>query len=1024
MSNLSGDLEDTLAAPGSGVEPAGSFDDTMGPDRTVDGPRRPKAHLARGDFVGRYVVVSKLGAGGMGIVYAAYDPELDRKIALKLLRGTAVEDADARDRLLREAQALARLSHPEVVAVHDVGAHEDGVYISMELVVGETLSGWAAQKRRTWREVLTVMLGVGRGIAAAHAAGLVHRDLKPDNVMIGLDGRVRVMDFGLTRLQPDASCAKTTLQEDIGGRGRLASPLTQASSLMGTPAYMAPEQFAGSEVTAAADQFAYCLTMWEMLYGEPFFAGESLPTRAAAVIEGRRRPVPRGRRVPRWLRRACERGLATDPERRWPSMEALLTELSRGQARGRRRSILLGVGGLALLALGAEGARRVDRANRVTACERAGAEIEQVWNDEARASIRQRLVATEVPVAKATADKVMPWLDAHADEWRVNRTEVCLAASLEERLDAEDHDKAVWCLEDRRLSFEGLVELLSDPSPALVQEAVLLAAGLSPPATCADAGALATMLPVPPPDLRPRLNEIRRGLDRIESLFVEGAYEDAVQMARAVASDAEAAAQPMFGTRARLLEGRLLVALGRYEEGESLVHEAYVDAASAGAWGVAVTAATSMMGIVGYHQARPKEGHIWASHAKVALAHAYDPIGRRETMRLGELANLHVIAGEYTQARDAYERALSLAEATMGPEYPDVAVLINGVAGTEYMLGDYEKARVLHERALALRAKVLGAEHPHTAASLNNLANVHFSTGAYEEARRTYEQALRIRERVLGPEHPETATTLNNLGIVFRAMGDLDAARRSQEGALAIREQVLGPTHATVADSLDGLARTLHAGGEREGARTYLERAIAIREAALGADHPLLAETIEVQASMFYEVRDFERAATLYERALEIYERALGPEHRNVAGCLADLAAIDYELGEYPRAQARYERALQILEGALGPEHDDLAVPLVGLARLASDQGRFEQAVALAERAVRVSEAAVAPDRIAASRFALARILWDAPGGDRTRALEMARTAEAGFRNAPGTAEAMAEVAAWLAARGGRSGER
>ena len=239
---------DTLAAAPSGL------DHTLAAGESA---ARAKRQLGRGDVVGRYVVLAKLGAGGMGVVYAAYDPELDRKVAVKTLLtdpSGASMATDGRARLLREAQALAKFSHPEIVAVHDVGEYEAGVWLAMEFVDGRTLGAWAREHARSWREVLDVMLAAGRGVSAAHAVGLVHRDLKPDNIMIGNDGRVRVMDFGLTRAQaeielqiPDAA--------SMSRSERLVDPLTQHGSLVGTPAYMAPEQFSGADVTAAADQF-------------------------------------------------------------------------------------------------------------------------------------------------------------------------------------------------------------------------------------------------------------------------------------------------------------------------------------------------------------------------------------------------------------------------------------------------------------------------------------------------------------------------------------------------------------------------------------------------------------------------------------------------------------------------------------------------------------------------------------------------------------------------------------------------
>jgi eukaryotic-like serine/threonine-protein kinase len=316
--------------------------------------------FVRGGTIGRYLVLSPVGTGAMGVVLAAYDPELDRKIALKLLkpRGSALRRA--RERLQREAQALAKLGHPNVVAVYDVGVHDEQLFIAMEFVEGQTLGAWMAAApavstgggvgtspkapppARPWREVLEVFVQAGRGLAAAHDAGLVHRDFKPDNVMLSRDGRVRVMDFGLARVDDDASDSRRTT--DVVGS------LTQTGALLGTPAYMPLEQFGGGLVDARSDQFSFCVALHEALYGERPFVGETIGELMGGLLEGAVRVPTRGAAVPGWVRVVVLRGLATKPEDRFPSMPALLSALAADPvARRRRIALRLGLG-LALVA--------------------------------------------------------------------------------------------------------------------------------------------------------------------------------------------------------------------------------------------------------------------------------------------------------------------------------------------------------------------------------------------------------------------------------------------------------------------------------------------------------------------------------------------------------------------------------------------------------------------------------------------------------------------------------------------------
>jgi len=316
--------------------------------------------LARGASIGRYVVLGLVGRGGMGEVYAAYDPELDRKVAVKLLRvrpGNGVSLNEGRQRTLREAQAIARLSHPNVVVAYDVGTFEDQVFIAMEFVEGNTVTYWLEAGTRSWREILEVFKAAGRGLLAAHEKGLVHRDFKPDNVMVGRDGQVRVMDFGLARQVSEKSgwgaergpqplSASTPMPASAataphappgtppaseGGllstvvlhgppppsssddfqsaSGAFEAQLTRTGAMMGTPAYMAPEQFSGTATDARTDQFSLCVALYEALYGERPFTGSTMLALRSNVVRGRIREAPAGTKVPTWLRKVLLRGL-------------------------------------------------------------------------------------------------------------------------------------------------------------------------------------------------------------------------------------------------------------------------------------------------------------------------------------------------------------------------------------------------------------------------------------------------------------------------------------------------------------------------------------------------------------------------------------------------------------------------------------------------------------------------------------------------------------------------------------------
>ncbi len=301
------------------------------------------------ETIGKFRVEKKLGEGGMGVVLLAMDPALGRRIALKLLRAGAEANVEGRARFLREAQVMARLSHENVVIVHEVGEHEGRAYVAMEYVEGGTLTGWPAGK--SWRAIVDIYLRAGRGLEAAHRAGLVHRDFKPDNVLVGSDGRVRVSDFGL---------AGFDLEVPVGGATTPArdaeTGLTRTGALMGTPRYMAPEQHLTQPLDARADQFAFCVALYEALYGVAPFAGTTYAQIVAAVTGGRPPSPPESSPVPPAVRDAVLRGLSRDVEARFPSMSELLAVLDGAlETPAPRRRWVLPVAGLGVAAVAITG---------------------------------------------------------------------------------------------------------------------------------------------------------------------------------------------------------------------------------------------------------------------------------------------------------------------------------------------------------------------------------------------------------------------------------------------------------------------------------------------------------------------------------------------------------------------------------------------------------------------------------------------------------------------------------------------
>ncbi|HEX8950565.1 MAG TPA: protein kinase, partial [Polyangia bacterium] len=423
--------------------PDGDDSKTKGePAHQTDPQAAGEAGLRAGDRIGRYVLISSIGQGGMGVVFLAYDPELDRKVALKLLKlgklGTT-----GKQRLLREAQALARLSNPNVVPVYDVGTVDEQAFVAMEYVEGQTLKRWL-KTPRAWRDVVAVMRDAGRGLAAAHAAGLVHRDFKPDNVLIGADGRVRVVDFGLAREVDDLSNPSGVTPADrpdgrpiretrvpkrsSSGSSRdehhSLSQVTRADQIIGTPAYMAPEQVANGACDDRADQFSFGVTFYEALYRQrPYDVTDTIDGDALLTIADKRKhparsvavEPPRHTDVPSWVQRIVMRALSHDPIHRFPSMDALLAALDKDPAVTRRRVATVAAM-VVVLGLGAVGFVRGQAAKR-RLCEGAPDEVQKAWSPEARERVRLAFAKTNLSYAELASSTLARLLDQYAVDW-------------------------------------------------------------------------------------------------------------------------------------------------------------------------------------------------------------------------------------------------------------------------------------------------------------------------------------------------------------------------------------------------------------------------------------------------------------------------------------------------------------------------------------------------------------------------------------------------------------------------------
>ena len=808
---------------------------------------------ARGDLpgeLGRFVVLNRLGTGGMGVVYAAYDPELDRKVAVKLLHpnltGSELEDL-GRARLQREAQAMAKLSHPNVVTVFDVGTYQDQVFIAMEFVQGLPLSEWLRSSRER-RDIVTVFLAAGRGLAAAHRQGIVHGDFKPDNVIVDADCRARVLDFGLAFAQDRGEREPTDHERRPSRSGRsavdLGTRLTRTGAVTGTPPYLSPEQFLGDPASALTDQYAFCVSLYEGLYGGRPFRGESLGALRQQVLMATLPDEPRERRLPGWLRRLLLRGLARDPTERFPGMDALLAELARDPTR-RRRRVALALAGLALLVGGAVGYRwfllhSYDQARSASqsVCSGAADNLVGVWDEARRDQVRTVMRATGVAYADDAWDRVARRLDAYAAAWVHMHGDACQATYLRGEQSPALLDRRMACLQRAHAELRTLVDVLAHADPGVIEHATEASAGLPPLARCADIPALLAERPPPAADKVALVRRVRDQLALAAALARTLQLTDGLTIAVSALSQAEALDDPQLRAEAHLQHGSLLQQTGEHVAAERALADAFFAAEAARSDAVAARAAIEL--IRGTMQHSAPDAHQWVRHARAQIARlAQDGVGearRLEAELLGALGLLQIHDGEHAQAEQTLAHAIDLREHLPDTDPLLRAALHNNLGNLRVRRGDLDGAQQQLDLASAIYRAQLGERHPSVGIALNNLGELLLRRGELAQSERAYKEAHAILLAGLGPQHPSVGTILNNLGDTLLRQGNFAAAEEHYTRALAIFVARFGEGAQPLAYPLTGLGEALLAQGRAAEAITRLEQALALRDAGSPTD--------------------------------------------------------------------------------------------------------------------------------------------------------------------------------------------
>jgi tetratricopeptide (TPR) repeat protein len=877
--------------------------------------------------IGRFAVVDRIGQGGMGVVYSAYDDELDRRVAIKLVKPERV-DGRGRLRMRREAQAMARLSHPNVVHVYEVGEHDGELFVAMEYVDGQDLEGHPKAVAPGWRSVLQLYLQAAAGLQAAHDVGLVHRDFKPSNVLVSKDGIAKVADFGLARVEPvDGS---TTNEPRLDSDGSV----THTGATVGTPRYMAPEQFLGAPVDARTDQFAFCVSLYEGLYGAPPFAGTHRLLIADAVTRGDVQ-VPPGNGVPSWIWPVIRKGLSVDRDDRHPDMSTVIRKLRADPRRTWRRGVYLAVGLAGAAAVGLA-VGRGSTTSPDPCADRAGL-LASTWNASRRGEVEASFAATGLPYAGAAFEAAARDIDQYVQGWTEASRYACDAALVRRVWSSPLFDQANACLEQRRQRLAAVVDVLSVADAGVAARGSQIVASVPPLEECTMVDRLLDPLPSPEPAVAEAVAEQREHLADAYALAGAAKFERAERLGLRSHRVAEETGDPVLRMEAAYFLALTVAAQMRHGEDYEWAKRAYLAAVSVGNRGWITKTAVERFGAAVRSQS--------LDDARVVADETLAQAGRDVDLDPSQLAwawtyraRMHMQAGDLDAAWDDIEVAWSLvqthhldaqrsrnigltratiasqrgqwrvalahcdaavtdAESRFGPDHPAVAEALAERGFTSLRMGRAEAAVVDLERAVSWFDSSLGGDSEALPTALNNLAGAYTETGQAEHAVQALQRVHALRLAQLGPDHVLTAHPLNNLGNALIDLGRYDEARDAYARAESILSRAQGADHPDVSYPVFGLGDVALRQGHAAEAATHFARATALRDTpgasptAVNAARFAHARALAQVPGRWHEAVDLARAAA---KQLEALDEA-SPKREQMAAEIATWLASTHD---------------------------------------------------------------------------------------------------------------------------------
>ncbi|MBV1860267.1 MAG: serine/threonine-protein kinase [Nannocystaceae bacterium] len=836
----------------------------------------------------RYVILETVGQGAMGVVVRAFDSKLQREVALKLLHAPHVDDV-CRARMVREAQAMAQLNHACVVSVYDVYSNKQSVAIAMEYIAGRSLDVWLHEEKPQWSEIVAVFSQAAQGLRAAHRAGIVHRDFKPSNVMVGVDGRICVTDFGVAKVPSKV--------EGVGGgsqpRPKVSSPLVDTLTLqdseIGTPRYMAPEQHASHVIDERADQYSLCVALWEALHGRSPFVGDEL---VLQKLKGP--PAWEAGHVPSRIARAVLRGLQPAPEDRWPSMSELLRRLQ-----SPRQAWMTGGAIAGLLAIGLAGGAAV-WGGRIGQCDAQGRNVDAIWTPAAREAVGASIASSERGYAKDESTRVQKQLDRYVERWKVESRAVCLAS--QERGDSGESLRSTVCLQRASDDLGAAVGVLSGTSDFDTVRVASLVRSLRAPQDCTDIAAMEAgfVLPMTPG----AMSEVAIGwhmLSTARAQLRSGQFEQALKTVTDPTFD-PLTRHPAFAVERDLVRGEVLEKRGDFPGAEASLNRSMMAALALDLPLDAAAAASALAQLLAGPLGRPSEG-VRVASIGLAFTEAKNAGGLSEVHSRAALANALRHASEPGQAREHLEVCLETLT-SMGRVDP------LEVAGVHVSLGF-----------------------------------VFEDLGMLPDAARHHQESLELVLSNYSARHPNVGLTRNNLAQILRKQGRLQDAQVEQAAANAIFESSLGPTHPVTLTGNDRIAAILLEDEQYERAYAVLRTTLPALERAVGPSHPQVAATSTNLGLALDGLHRYAEAEPFHRRAAELWVKNFDTEHRGLAAIWDNLAETLRNRDRLEEAATLHERAFSLRERTVGKTHPDLVFSLIPWARLLRRQGHDVEAI-------------------------------------------------------------------------------